>query len=238
MRLAIPVAAAAALLVSATFALAQSDIRVVGVRPGTSTLKGSLHGRDTVDYRLPASTGQDLMVSLRASNRSTYFNVLPPGSETALFVGSTSGDRYRGVMPRDGEVTVRVYLMRNAARRNERSSYTLSLKLDGEADPARTGPTHYHANGRVRCSVTGIAGECAFRVLRDTGMKAAEVWIELPPGEGRPRQRVLRFAAGAFSMPEGTPSGDAVSASREDDNWRVQVGEESYLLPDALIHGG
>lgn len=227
-------AALAVLALAAAPAPAADEIRVVHVRPGSSTLKGSLRGHETVDYRLRAVTGQDLMVSLQASNRSTYFNVLPPGSETALFVGSTSGDRYRGVMPRDGEYTVRVYLMRSAARRNERAGYTLSLKLDGEPDPARTGPTHYHANGRIRCEAGGVRDECAFRVLRDAGMRAAEVWIEAPPGEGRPRQRVLRFAAGAFSTPDNT----AASAAREDDNWRVQVGDESYLIPDALLLGG
>lgn len=235
-----------ALLLPAAPALAADEIRVVQVRPGTSTLKGRLRGRETLDYRLRAATGQDLMVSLRTSNRSAYFNVLPPGGGEALFVGSTSGDRYRGVMPRDGEVTVRVYLMRNAARRNEQAGFTLSLKLDGDADAARTGPTHYHANGRVRCEMgeaqavarDELDGECAFRALRDRAARTAEVWIDVPPGEGRPRQRVLRFAAGAFSTPEAVGSGDAVSAAREDDNWRVQVGAESYLLPDALIHGG
>lgn len=213
---------------------AKADIRVIAVRPGTSSLKGSLRGRETVDYRLRAATGQDLMVTLKATNRFAFFNVLPPGGGDALFVGSTSGERYRGVMPKDGEVTVRVYLMRNAARRDERGSYTLALKLDGEADPARTGPTHYHANGRVRCAVGAAQDECAFRVLRDHGARTAEVWIEVPPSEGRPRQRVLRFAAGVVSTADGSPA----TAAREEDNWRVQAGDETYLIPDALILGG
>jgi len=55
--------------------------------------------------------------------------VLPPGSETALFVGSTSGNSWSSTRPADGDYTVRVYLMRSAARRNEKAKYTLSINI-------------------------------------------------------------------------------------------------------------
>ena len=45
---------------------------------------------------------------------------------------------------------------------------------------------------------------------------------------------MLRYAAGAFS----TADGSSATAAREDDNWRVQAGDETYLIPDALILGG
>jgi hypothetical protein len=70
-----------------------------------------------------------MVVDFKHSNRSAYFNVLPPGSGDALFVGSSAGDRFDGALPSTGAYTIRVYLMRNAARRNEKADYTLSVKI-------------------------------------------------------------------------------------------------------------
>ena len=122
------------LLVGVSSALA-GEIRTVNVQfkaheTGT-TVKGSIKGRETIDYRLRAKAGQQMTVSLSTSNLSNYFNVLPPGSETALFVGSTSGNDWTGTLPADGDYTVRVYLMRSAARRNEKAKYTLSIDIAG-----------------------------------------------------------------------------------------------------------
>ena len=72
-------------------------------------------------------------VTLKSSNRFTYFNVLPPGDETAIFVGSTSGNHFAGTLPTNGDYTVRVYLMRNAARRNEMANYSINFKITGGA---------------------------------------------------------------------------------------------------------
>ena len=49
-----------------------------------------------------------------------------------MFVGQ-DGDGYKGVLPTDGDYTVRVYLMRPAARRNESSNYTLTIGVTGKA---------------------------------------------------------------------------------------------------------
>ena len=93
------------------------------------TLKGKLRGEETVDYVVRAAAGQSMRVQFEPTNPSAYFNVLPPGSETAIFVGSTSGSRFEGDLPGDGAFTIRVYLMRNAARRNEGTSYRLEVAL-------------------------------------------------------------------------------------------------------------
>jgi hypothetical protein len=109
-----------------------------------ATVKGKLKGDETVDHTLSARAGQSMVVTLKASSTSTYFNVLPPGSETALFVGSTSGDRFEGTLPADGVYRIRVYLMRNAARRNATTTYTVNVgvsgpggKVDAAPPPAR-----------------------------------------------------------------------------------------------------
>ena len=93
----------------------------------SATVKGSFKGGTTIDYKLRAKAGQTMSVALKTSNGSNYFNVLPPGSnDVAIFVGSTDGNEWTGTLPADGEYTIRVYLMRNAARRNETANYTLT----------------------------------------------------------------------------------------------------------------
>lgn len=110
---------------------AAPHIENVTITPGGPALHlhGTLKGYAYADYLLCARQGQQMTVSLRASNSSTYFNVLPPGEQEALFNGAVSGDRFHGLLPQDGVYTVRVYLMRNAARRNAVTRYRLALEL-------------------------------------------------------------------------------------------------------------
>jgi hypothetical protein len=132
----------AAVLVSLAFVAALSaadDIRKEPVEfsqgsTGT-TVKGNIKGHETVDYIVAAKAGQTIAVNLKTSNRMAYFNVLPPSSETALFVGSsdTTGEHFSGQLPADGDYTLRVYLMRAAARRNESAQYTLDISVTGPA---------------------------------------------------------------------------------------------------------
>lgn len=96
--------------------------------------KGSITGYQVVDYVLGAKAGQEMTVAMKSSNRSSYFNVLPPASETALFIGSTSGKEWKGTLPTDGDYSIRVYLMRNAARRDETAEYTLSIRIAAGAN--------------------------------------------------------------------------------------------------------
>jgi hypothetical protein len=98
-----------------------------------TTLKGEISGDETVDYKVRAAAGQRMEVTFRPTSTSAYFNVLPPGSETAIFIGSTSGNRFEGTLPTDGTYTIRVYLMRSAARRGANASYGLDVAVSGEA---------------------------------------------------------------------------------------------------------
>lgn len=125
-------ALAAALTVALTTpSVAQDHSRTERVEfaRGTSsaTLHGNIHGYDTVDYVLSARAGQTLNVRLQPTNASAYFNVTKQGADEALFVGSTSGNQFTGRLPANGDYVVRVYLMRNAARRDEHANYTLSI---------------------------------------------------------------------------------------------------------------
>jgi heat shock protein HslJ len=59
-----------------------------------------------------------------------YFNVLPPGSETALVNSSITGNQpWSGTLPADGDYTVRVYLMRAAARQGVKADHTLKVAI-------------------------------------------------------------------------------------------------------------
>ncbi|WP_339494082.1 hypothetical protein [Pseudomonas sp. RA_105y_Pfl2_P56] len=101
---------------------------------GSVQFKQSIKGYKTAQYRLNAKAGQLLTVDFKPSNTSAYFNITAKGADYALFNGSMMGNHFLGSLPADGEYTVQVYLMRNAARRNEAADYNLSLIIaNGDA---------------------------------------------------------------------------------------------------------
>jgi len=112
-------------------ALAQDHTRTERVQfaRGTSaaTLHGNVHGYDSVDYVIGARRGQTLSVRMQTSNASAYFNVLPPGGGDAALDGAANVVDWRGALPANGDYVVRVYLMRNAARRAEHANSPLPV---------------------------------------------------------------------------------------------------------------
>lgn len=120
---------------------AEEGIRIepVHFKAGASsaTIKGSIKGYEGVDYVLEAGKGQHMTVNLSTDNASSYFNVLAPGeNEAAMFIGSTSGNQFKGTLPATDAYKIRVYLMRNAARRNEVANYQLEMAVTGAAKEA------------------------------------------------------------------------------------------------------
>jgi hypothetical protein len=234
---------------ASTSALAADDIesRPLQFAKGTSsaTVKGTLKGDKTIDYKLRAKAGQTMSVALKTSNAANYFNVLPPGSTgEAIFIGSTSGNDWTGPLPADGEYTVRVYLMRSAARRNETADYRLTVGITGSqatsaalgaapAGDAKVKGTPYHATGQVPCSMGSApqgSAQCDFGVIRGKPGNA-EVHVT-PPGGFK---RVLTFAGGTVT----SDAGAKVKASKSGDLWSVDVNDyEHYRIPQAVISGG
>lgn len=97
-----------------------------------ATFGGAISGDDTATYRVSATAGQHLHVVLQTDNASNHFNIYAPGKgpgEEAMFTGSVDGNSYSGVVPVDGVYTVQVFLIRNAARRNESANYKLRAEL-------------------------------------------------------------------------------------------------------------
>ncbi len=96
--------------------------------PGTSsaTVEDSIAGYETVDYLLNVRAGQPMNISLGTRHTATYFNLLEPGeTEVAIHIGSTVGNQFEGVADKSGDYRIRVYMMRSAARRNEKANYRL-----------------------------------------------------------------------------------------------------------------
>jgi hypothetical protein len=178
---------------------------------------------------------------MKPSNPSTYFNILPPGAEAAMFIGSTSGQIATVVLPDDGIYIVRVYLMRNAARRKETSNYTLSVGVTGKAlaalpaaKDALVPGTRFHASAPMACTppFETKPAQCEAFVIRRGVDGTATVEIRMPNAM---RRRIL-FVAG---VPTASDSAEAMTHSRDGDRTVVKFGaDERYDLPDALIQGG
>lgn len=99
------------------------------------SIKDHIKGYQIVDYKLRAQAGQYMIAGLKTDNLSNYFNVMAPGeTAVAFFIGSVEGNRFEGELPENGDYTIRVYLMRNAARRNEKAHYTLEAAIAAAGD--------------------------------------------------------------------------------------------------------
>lgn len=215
----------------------------VSFRAGADStlLTGQLKGDQSVDYILRAGAGQTLKVELKGSNPQNYFNVIAAGSDSALFIGSSSGHRFHGLLPSDGDVRVRVYLMRPAARRHESSSYSLKLGTGGAplapvpaSRDALIPGTPYHASADVPCVSGGgrqVANCKAFVIRRANN--SGTVVVTNPQGQTR-QFLFVNGKAVASDQPE------TLSVQRRGDVSVLSLGEnfERYEIVDALVVGG
>lgn len=139
MRFILPLAAALMTVTAASVPLAPAALAQsakperVQFAKGTSskTIKGTLKGDQSRQFVVNVRAGQTMTVKLTASNGSTYFNVTAPGAQQAMFIGSTSGDTMTEVIPSSGDYTVDLFMMRNAARRGEVTSFTITIGATG-----------------------------------------------------------------------------------------------------------
>lgn len=123
----------------------------VDLSGGSAVLSGQIQGDESTDYLLSLPSGATLSVLMEASNASANFNLLAPGSsDEAYFIGSIEGAAYRGEVAAAGDHRIRVYLMRNAARRNEAAVYRIAVALSGPggfADGDAGGPDFWRVAG-------------------------------------------------------------------------------------------
>jgi hypothetical protein len=208
----------------------------------SAVIKAQIKGDTTVDYVVRAAAGQTLSVELQKSNAQNYFNVLPPGSTGgAMFVGD-SGENYSGTLPTDGEYVVRVYLMRPAARRDESSSYTLTIGVTGKpllpiaaSKDGLIPGTSYHASAKIKCvpAFETASRECDAFVIRRSFDGTAT--IDIP---GSAENRSILFVTGKPTA-SNAHSMDALTFERMGDVTVVKLGSsEYYEIPDVLVTGG
>lgn len=122
-----------AAILSAVPAFADDTRReIVRFAPGSSssTIKASVKGYHTVQYALSVTAGQKMSVQLDSRNTSLYFNVTAPGADATMYNSSIDGNGTSITIPANGKYLIEVYLMRNAARRNESASYDLTLYVE------------------------------------------------------------------------------------------------------------
>jgi len=247
MRTLLAVASLVALATQAaivSYAAADPGIRqepVQFARGASSTvIKGRLQGDADVDYLVRAHAGQTLSVTLEESNAQNYFNVLPPDTDVAMFVGSDGSDFTR-VLPVDGDYTIRVYLMRPAARRNEASDYTLGIAVSGSplaqlpaSQDALVPGTQFHASTTIPCVpfLETQPRDCEAFVIRRGFDGTATVEVRL----ANTLKRRILFVKGE---PVASDSPDALTATRRQDVTTVKLGsDERYEIPDMLASGG
>jgi hypothetical protein len=197
--------------------------------PLKSIKRDTIRGDQSVEYRITVGAGQRLRISMRTSNRSSYFNIKPAASEEAIHNGSVAGNVFDAPVANAGEYVIQVYLMRNAARRNETARFTLTIESPGAAQPKPDfadglagGPDYWQVQGLgkgARLSVRSEPRSGASRITRlDNGavaknlgcrMNGRERWcrIEVTTGgaqgsvQGWVQSRFLRESAAPGSNP-------------------------------------
>lgn len=208
------------------------------------TLKGRIRGDGYVDYRVSVAAGQTLSVNLAGSHPQNYFNVLAPDSVSAMFIGSSGGNRFERIAPADGDYVVQVYLMRAAARRNTASNYSLKIGVAGKPllpSPAKQDAlipgTPFHASATVPCKVafSPEIQRCEAFVIRRGFDGTATLEIRWPQGTITVARHVLLIKG----LPVSTDSTSVLTHAREGDELIINVGtDEQYRIPDALPFGG
>lgn len=210
--------------VTAQVALAQ-DPRVVrlGIEEiGTfRVIEDVIMGHEMVDYVVRADRSEIISVDLQASNPSAYFNVLSTDTAEAIFVGSTEGNVADIPAPVAGDYVIRVYLMRNAARRGETADFTLGVAIGRPeyADGLSGGPDYWMVSGLANGGALNLRAGPATRyeivgvlrngnVLRNQGCRLTgqERWCRIrAAGSG-----VMGWVAGRYLVETGAPRAPAV----------------------------
>ncbi|WP_096787510.1 SH3 domain-containing protein [Rhodobacter sp. CZR27] len=204
------------------------EIAAAAASAGTVT-EGSLRGSESIRYILHAAAGQILSVDLAASNGALFFTILPLGGNEALFDGSVSGNVADVTAPAEGGYAVDLQLMRSAARRNERVSYSIGLGVGGPdfADGLAGGPDWWQVRGLEADAVLNIRSGPGMRygvigkvrtgeTMQNRGcrMSGADRWCSIRvQGSGVQGWVAGRFLAEAAppqpaAMPEGGPKGN------------------------------
>ena len=96
----------------------------------TGTLiKETVNGYQTCDFLLGAREGQTMEVSLETDNPSVYFAVFRMEAGEAQEMDVNDQTSWSGVLPKNGDYVVRVYLFKAEAQRNGKAGFNLRLSI-------------------------------------------------------------------------------------------------------------
>ena len=207
-----------------------------------TTIEASITGDEIIDYLVNVQKGQGMNVSMATDNGANYFNIMEPSEKyEAIFNGSINENMFEGVLQKSGDYRIRVYLMRSAARRNETANYRLEVFVSAfdnksSQEDAKVEGTPYNATGKIPCSMGNgqPTGNCDFGVVRkpDGG---AEVTVNKNDGT----TRTIYFENGSatgYDMDAGDQ--EKFSTSKNNDLFIINIGNERYEIPEAVIFGG
>jgi len=208
-------------------------------------IQGTIRGDQIVDYVLGAQAGQTMSIEMMTSNASNYFNVSAPGASAAMHIGSTKGNNFRTVIPSSGDYQVRVYLMRNAARRNESTDYRLKVSITGGqaakpepdyADGLSGGPDYWEVTGvSVGDRLNMRAGPSTSERVTATfanGTKLRNLGCRMSGGQRWCRVEILQhggwagWVAGRYLREAAGPSSAGTEALAESDD--ATVGDTGF----------
>ncbi len=135
--------------------------------------------------------------------------------------------------------------MRSAARRNERSDYTLDISVSALDDAAPGSPgrdarvpgMNFNATGNIPCARrTGQPmGSCRFGVVRK-GEGNGTITVFWPDGGNR----VIVFENGTPAYFDKSEADGTVrmTVGRNADLFMVTIGQQRFEIPEAAITGG
>lgn len=153
--------------------------RRVSFAPGATeaNLSDEIQGSQIVDLLVGARAGQRMTIDFSPENPSAYFNLLQGNDPAALHIGSSAGNGYEGFLPASGDYRVRIYLMRNAARRGETSWYSIDIGITDTA--SLPSPDADYADGLAGgpdwWAVAGLGGGDTLNVRSGAGADTAVI---------------------------------------------------------------
>jgi len=119
------------------------NIEEIKFKPGATSagVGGKVEGYDRKDFSFRAQKGQNVSVKLASANTSVYFNISDSKDGFALETDPRPLDvrSWNGTLPKDGDYFIRVYLVRAAARREEKADFTLDVSIKGDENDESAG---------------------------------------------------------------------------------------------------
>lgn len=211
----VAIALALALAATAAPASAQQAGQRIKFAPGAAatTLKGKITGKGGRTYLLTTRSGQTLQTLFSRSNRSCYFNVFEPDSDTAVHIGSTAGNEFGRSQTVAGDYRIQVYLMRSAARRGESCRFSLSIELRDAPGGSSAGISDIQMQDRCKGEAATMYGvqprQISVRSVRKTPTGHAIDGTADKGAEGIKKLRCLFNADRTFShIMAMTPDGE------------------------------